>query len=270
MNIFDYFNRDFSIVRYDGIISVRARMNGRDDLGYMNVFYITDSQINSEQLLRVLNGDTTTYNNCIRNINSTSNEDGTVNIKMTDSNNINNQRNLIKISRMNTNYCSSNNIGILEEFRILKELSRVLCSILCTGHMPIDYFIRATVNPFTETEKWSSDETELEKEYEDVFHGDTLIERIKNCGDIYGDAKAFPIIVRNGSNKMKIIDTSIEDNILYIDVENLPKKDKESGKTKGCYRFPHSVIDAMESNDMSWDIIPNNTYVTYTETVSGT
>lgn len=234
MNIFNHFSRTFSMHLLGGRPIIRAKMLGSSNL--VDAFeVIYTSGIHCGKLIRTLSGADQSYPHRLSNLRVEDCSDGTVNINIYNS--ITNEEQLIiKVFRLNEHYVDSHGITPDEETEIIWELARVLTCILTRGNMPPEYRIATddgiTIAEGQEESRYlkDCDTKEPDEDYEDIFHGDTLIERIKNCGDIYGDAKVFPIIVRNGSQKMKIIDTSIEDSVLYIDVKELPSKSNAKKK----------------------------------------
>lgn len=114
------------------------------------------------------------------------------------------------------------------------ELTNVIVSILTTGWWPEEYHVTPRPNAERPTRgtdlgyyyKYTTN-IEQEQKFKDYMHGDALIDRINNCAELCGSAKEIPIVIRSKDFTAKITDTSIEENVLYIDIEIDGAKEKE-------------------------------------------
>lgn len=104
--------------------------------------------------------------------------------------------------------------------KITKMISNEFLSIFNEGECTSDFYEE-------EEFEWRDLDADEPDPFENVFHGDTLIERIKNCGDVYGEAKEVPIVVRYGDKLLQIADTSLEEKVLFIDVKDIKFPEKK-------------------------------------------
>ena len=112
------------------------------------------------------------------------------------------------------------------------ELTNVIICTLTTGWWPESYNV--VPRPNAERSVHGNvgfyeyiPNIEQEQKFKDYMHGDALIDRINNCAELCGSAKEIPIVIRSKDFTAKITDTSIEENVLYIDIEIDGAKEKE-------------------------------------------
>lgn len=169
---------------------------------------------------------------------------------------------------------------IIEIGSIFKEISR-------TGRMPSNYNLERSgmesERPIDTDEAIPKPKKELnlvDDIPEDVFTMESIIDRIRNCGAV-ADAKHVPVIIRFGEQKLMITDTSIEDNFLYLDVVEVPKKELPKGSMKfsdfldaGYYNFNGNTIsglgDSITMEDIrGWSTIGQTTINSATASAAG-
>lgn len=130
------------------------------------------------------------------------------------------------------------------------EFTDVIISILTTGWWPESYNVE--MRPSTERrfsgisivdiDSIGKYQKEQEQKFKDYMHGDALIDRINNCAELCGSAKEIPIVIRSRDFTAKITDTSIEENVLYIDIEIDGAQEKEEKEEPRPHEPRHSRV----------------------------
>lgn len=122
------------------------------------------------------------------------------------------------------------------------EIATVLKNIAREGCLPQKYSTPRQERPATEerTPVEKTSQPMIDDIPEDVFNNESIVEKIKKCGEVYGNSKKLPVIIRFNDKKLMITDTAIEDDFLYLDVVEIPKKEfKPSFKFSDYLKFEY-------------------------------
>ena len=123
-------------------------------------------------------------------------------------------------------------LGLGTEVEFMIEVGNIFQCISREGRMPAQYRGISSEQPIsTEEATMRSSANMVDDIPDDVFTMATIIDRIRNCGDI-ANAKEVPVIIRFNDKKLMITDTSVEDGFLYLDVIEVPKKKIEKPSIK--------------------------------------
>ena len=122
------------------------------------------------------------------------------------------------------------------------EIATVLKNIAREGCLPQKYSTPRQERPATEegTPVKKTSQPMVDDIPEDVFNNESIVEKIKKCGEVYGNSRKLPVIIRFNDKKLMITDTAIEDDFLYLDVVEIPKKEfKPSFKFSDYLKFDY-------------------------------
>lgn len=145
------------------------------------------------------------------------------------------------------------------------EFANVILNIVKTGSLPDEYYRENLRRPAEDAERESELTAKIKKEPknviddipEDVFNNESIVEKIKKCGEVYGNTKKLPVIIRFEDKKLMITDTAMTEDFLYLDVVEIPKKEiKLSFKFKDYISyFDPEIVNAINTSSDTWEAI---------------